>query len=389
LACANISFDNNSFPRGIEFNTTVNGEIKKQNLVFFPRNARPCPVVYYPAYTAESINTMHTKLNELVASKEVSPQIAEQMHTLLDDIYQNPHALNQKFFSDQVSITNFDIWRKIHQDQPDAPNMVNIEQEKIVNALILKNHITKDTLINKILFNSRYHRLIMKHFDKIMSAFDLETKSGTFLFWGLPKGGKYRVQLWKKGNTLTTSDGTFKVNLDPKSIATAIKNRELYPSTLLSFIILSFYYNLKLLGSFSQTTYYPAMRNAFVTLLEEIKLTEEIEYIESIPTDDLTYPRPLIALMKKNNVTQKRTPATGLDLIFYKNENTFTTLLENAQRVNLQEAMERVMPDLYISFVPEQLQNKKLLDLTPEKIDQMYGLDEKIQSPITIDLPHS
>lgn len=385
LACANISFDNNSFPRGIEFNTEINGEVKKQNLVFFPRNARPCPVVYYPAYTQESIDTAHKKLNELVSSKEISSEVAEKIRKILDEVYANPHALKQTLFSDQVAITNFDIWNKIHEDQKDAPNMINIEQEKIVNALILKHHINQDTLIHKILFNSRFQNLIIKHFDKIMSAFDVEARSGTFLFWGLPKGSKYRVQLWKKGNKLTTTDGSFQISLDPKSVSEAIKNREIYPSTLLSFIILSFYYNLKLLGSFSQTTYYPAMKNAFIDLLKEIKLTEDIEYIESIPTNDLTYPRPLIALMEKNKITQKRNPVTGLDLILYKSNNTFSKLLKNSQRINLKEAMERVMPDLYISFVPEQLQSQKLLELTPEKIDTYYGINEKIESAISIE----
>lgn len=384
LACANISFDNYSFPRGIEFNSQVNGEIKEQNLVFFPRNTRPCPVIYYPAYTQEAISTAHGKLTELVLSKEVSLEVAEKIHKLLDEVYADPHVLNQKVFSDQVAITNFNIWKRIHENEKDASNLVYVEQERIVNALILKHHINKDTLINKILFNTRYQNLIIKHFDKIMSAFNLEAKQGTFLFWGLPKGSKYRVQLWKKGNKLTTGDGSYALELNPESVGKAIKNKEIYPSTLLSFIILSFYYNLKLLGSFNQTTYLTAMQNAFVNLLKEAKMNEEIEFVEAIPTNDLTYPRPILAFTEKNPVSKKRSPATGLDLILYKNSNTFNILLKNALSITVKEALDRAMPDLYISYIPEQLHDKKILEITSEMIDEEMGIDNKIESSVRV-----
>lgn len=384
LACANISFDNYTFPRGIEFNSYKNNEINLQNLVFYPRAVRPRPVVYYPSYKIDTIINMKSKLAEMVVKKEITKEVALQIQQILDEIYADPKVLSSKLFSDQVSITNFHLWKKIQQIQQTPTNLIYLEQEKIVNQLILKYHLTKDTLINKILFNSKYQKLILKHFDNIMGAFNLETKSGTYLFWGLPKGSKYRVQLWKKGNKLVTQNGSYSLNLDPTSISRTIKNREIYPSTLLSFLILSFYYGVKLLGSFNQTSYLTQMKYSFINFLKETRNEAEIEYVEAIPTTDLVYPRPILAFLENSVPKTPRIEATGLDLILYKNAQTFTSLFKNASSIKLKEALDRVMPDLYISYVPEQNHLQKYLEITSETIERMSGLDIKINSCVKI-----
>ena len=92
------------------------------------------------------------------------------------------------------------LWKKIMKDHPEAPNLVYIEQEAIVNNLLNKYHLDQDTLIHKLLFTPKYHKLLLKHFDGIIRGFSTKDKIGTYLFWALPNGQKYRVQLWKKGN---------------------------------------------------------------------------------------------------------------------------------------------------------------------------------------------
>ncbi|HLG25192.1 MAG TPA: hypothetical protein VI588_00140, partial [Candidatus Gracilibacteria bacterium] len=55
VGCSNISFDNSSFPRGLLFNSFVKGHIEMNQLAFFSRDARPCPVFNYRGYSAEDI----------------------------------------------------------------------------------------------------------------------------------------------------------------------------------------------------------------------------------------------------------------------------------------------------------------------------------------------
>ena len=63
MACANISFDNYSIPRGLLFNSTEELKPTLNQLVFFPRSARPCPVIFYKGYTGESIQTAKKRID--------------------------------------------------------------------------------------------------------------------------------------------------------------------------------------------------------------------------------------------------------------------------------------------------------------------------------------
>ncbi len=375
LACANISFDNYTFPRGIQFNTLVDGIAKLHNLVFFPRAVRSCPVVYFRPYTKESIDTAKSKLLELVQSGDISPEQSKSIEDILDKVYLDENALNSESFSDQVTKTNFELWKLIKGDKR-YTNLIYLEQEKIVNSLILKHHIDQDTLVNKFLFDPKYQELTFKHLNGIMGAFTLEKNSGTYLFWGIPKDQKYRVQLWKNGNKLETADGSYSIDLTPEGIKTAILNKEIYPSTLLSFVILSFYYGLRLWGAFNQISYLNQMKKAFVKLLKEAGDTEEAEKCAIIPTTDFAYTRPILTFIGSDEGF--KTPATGIDLILYKHEKTFDVIRMNALQITVREALDRAMPELYKTYIPEPQHELNYLVLSPDLIENTFGFGDKI-----------
>ncbi|GAC1493590.1 MAG: hypothetical protein NVS1B13_24060 [Flavisolibacter sp.] len=254
--------------------------------------------------------------------------------------------------------------------------MVYLEQEGIVNKLLLKHHLYDSTIVNKILFDPLHQELLEKHFDGIMGAFSLKEKLGTYLFWGMPAGQHYRKKMWKNGNKLVAEDGFYEVELTPSAIEEAIASKELIPSTMLSYIILSFYYGLQLRGGYNQTTYLTLMKEAFINLCRDLNDIENYNDCVDVPTMRLSMYRPLLAFIE--SATGDRAPATSIDLFLYGDKNSLDTMKHNAKNIPFRHAFYRALPSIYRLAYGEAEQDEKLLSVTEKEINAFTGLDKKL-----------
>ncbi len=375
LACSNISFDNYAIPRGLLFNSFINGKASLNQLVFFPRNVRPYPVYNHPAYNDKSIQDAKIRIDSWLREKTIKPKDAEKLYYLLDEIYGQKDVLALPSFSDQITKTNALLWQKLFVDRR-APNMVYLEQERIINKLIIKHHLYESTIVNKILLDPAHQELLEKHFDGIMGAFSLEKKLGTYLFWGMPAGQHYRKKLWKAGNKLVADDGSYEVELTPEAIKKAIENKELIPSTMLSYIILSFYYGLQLRGGYNQTTYLTLMKNAFVNLCRDLNDVENYKACAGVPTKRLSMYRPLLAFIE--SATGDRTTATSIDIFLYGDKDSLDIMKQNAKNIPFRHAFYRALPSIYRLAYGEHEQDEKLLSVTEKEINAFTGFDKKL-----------
>ena len=247
--------------------------------------------------------------------------------------------------------------------------------------LLQAHHLSQDTIISRILFKDEYRTLVEKYFDGIMGGFTLATKTGTYLFWALPPGRKYREQLWRQGNVLSTSDGTYKVELTPESIAAALLAKEIFPSTLLSFLLLAFHYGLKLLGGFNQVNYLTFMKEAFIKLATDIGDMESVRRSELLQTKELI-DAPTVAFARgpKNELI----PATGLDLYLYGNGETVPALRRTMLNLMLDDALEPLLPDIYRVVYPEPERQQFLSSITAEDITCLLRIDAKEEPCVII-----
>ncbi len=372
LGCANISFDNFSAPRCLLFHSkTANGVVQNQ-LPFYPRAVRPCPVIHYPAYATGNLENAYKRMDVWERENTISMQESHELKLLLYEIYADTSVLKQKTFSDQVTKTNFALWKKIMKYHPDAPNLVYIEQEMIVNKLLDTYHLDQNTLINKILFTPEYHDLILKYFDGILRGFSTKDKIGTYLFWALPKGAKYRVQLWKEGNYLQTEDGSYKIELTPEGLRNAIREKELIPSTLMSFMVLAFYYGIRLVGGQTQTTYLTEMKQAFIKMIKEAGENEYSEDIADLRTNDLSMNNDSLAFLQA--AKGKNVPLTGVDLVLYGNKATISIMKSQSKILTVREAVYRAMPGYYPMFYKQEERDPEIQSITAEDIEKYLGL---------------
>jgi len=383
LSCGSVSLNNSSWPRGLLFNTYTKGKIQTQKLSFFPAKDRLCPVFNYRAYTKEDIERCRGFLKEMVNQGDVHPEEGKRVEALLDEIYLDPHALDSEDFSDQVTKTNFGLWKKFFgpKYQEQAPNLIYLEQESLVSKLLINYHLYTDTTITHLLFDPAYDALIENYFEGIQGAFDRKQQYGTYLFWALPKGAKYRIQMWKQGNMLVTEDGSYRIELKPEILQQALQKKEIIPSMMLSYIVLAFYYGLKCLGGFSQVNYLTFMKNAYIKMQADRGNYRSIEVCARSQTKEMGGDFTLAFMAGPN---RELVPSTGLDLILYGTDETWPRLVEQSKIITLEEGIFTLMPEFYRILYLETERDPDLLGVSAEDITKLLKLDQKVKACTTI-----
>ncbi len=385
LSCANVSLNNSSYPRGLIFNTFTDGKIIEHRIPFYPAKERLCPIYNHRAYTAEDIARFKATLRGLVEKGQVRPTEEAKINEIMDDIYLDARVLSCGNYPDQITKTNYRLWGEFFgPHDKKSPGLIYIDQESIVSSLLVKYHLNKDTIIRHCLLDEAYEPIINYYFEGIMGAFSRSEKYGTYMFWGLPKGAKYRIQLWKKGKYLVSADGQYKLEITPENLKTALEDKEIIPSMMLTYIVLSFYYGLKCLGGFSQVDYLTNMKNAYIKLLVDRGNYRSIEVCARAQTKEMCGDMTIAYLGGPNG---EMAPATGLDLILYGDENTWPTLVQESKEIGLEEAINPMMPEFYKIVYNESQRNPSLGYVTPQDVTRMIRLDRKIKPCVTIRIP--
>lgn len=381
FACAGVSFNNAQFPRGHLFHTLTEGRLDTNQLTFFGHGVDARPVMYHHGYDYEDIVSIKNALQQYRRDGLVNDEYSQKISAIIDEIYSPPHPLSVDDYVDQVTITNYWFFKKLFRNyRKSVPNLVFIAQEKVSLSLILKHHIEQETIIHKMMFDPAVLDKVESYFDGVQGAFNKKDEAGTVLFWGFPKHGKYRVQLWRNGNFLEDKEGTFKVELTPESIKQAILNKELIPSVMLTFAVLACYYGYSLGGGHLQTKYLTQMKEAYLKIANEIGDTESIEATDGLITTNFIIPRPTLVYLKSGN---KRVPATGMDMLLYGDggEN-FQNVIEASKRFNMKQAIERML--LGLLREPGQPVDTRIAGISERDVENLNGLDRTL--PPVVDL---
>lgn len=382
LACANVSLNNSSYPRGLLFHSNLGNQQEMHRLSFFPASDRLCPVYGYRSYTEQDIERIKQDIERKARAQAITTTVSEKLTHLIDTVYGSGQALAAPTFSDQVTLTNTRLWNQFFApNHANAPRLIYLEQETVVAELLIDYHLNHDTIIKHILFNPKLEPLVKKYFQGIRGAFSLLEQSGTYFFWALPKGQKYRQQLWKRGEYLVTADESYRIALTPEAIAEALRTKEIIPSMLLTFVVLAFYYGLKCLGGFSQVNYLTFMKRAYIKMLADLENYKSIEVCARVQTKELCGEVTLAFLQ---NSEKKLMPATGLDLLLHGNEMTWTQFVALSRSVTVAEALNPLMGEFYKIIFPESARQADLAAVTSEEITHHTGLHEKIKPCATL-----
>jgi len=383
FACAGVSFNNAKFPKGHLFHTVTDGKLDTNQVTFFGHTVDARPVMYHHGYDFEDIVSMKNALQQYKREGLINDEYYQKIAALIDEIYSTPHPLSLDDYVDQLTITNYWLFKRLFKNyKKSVPNLIFIAQEKVALELLLKHHLDNKTSISRMMFDPQVLDLVEEYYDGISGAFSKKEEIGTFLFWGFPKHGKYRVQLWRQGNFLEDKEGTFRVELTPESIKKAILNKELIPSVMLTFSLLACYYGYILGGGHLQTEYLTLMKEAYFKLMEEMGETESLEAAQGLTTNNFIIPRPTLVYIKSGN---KRVPATAMDMLLYGDEGeNWQAVIEASKKVNMGQVIERLLPGLLRDNAKSEIENVER-QVTERDVELFNGLAQKIPEIARID----
>lgn len=376
LSCGTVSVDNDTFPRGLTLTgTNPIGELETLRLPFFSSHERPALICLLRAYAQPEITKMRKVAKDLARAGSITQDTYYKINALISEIYDTPENLALASYSDQITTTNYQLWEKFFPVNVEHPGLIYLELERIVTRLLVDHHLYKDTVLHQLFFTDNGAELLMKYFDGIIGAFSTQDNSGTYLFWAVPKGERYRVGLTKKGDRLASEDNVYSIPFTPEGIAAALKAQEIVPGMMLDFIILACYYGLKCLGGFSQVNYLTEMKDAYLRVVDELGFSEERAHCEVVQTKELGEDMTIAYVGGANGRTAL---ATGLDLALHLAPDSFEILKQEAKQITLDQALDPMYPLFYKVVYPDWERKESLLSITAHDITHNTGIEEKI-----------
>jgi hypothetical protein len=262
------------------------------------------------------------------------------------------------------------------------PDLLYVSQENLAVELLLSRHLVASTPIYKILFDPVYESLIDKYFEGIMGAYSRKEKWGTYLFWGVDGEKNFRLHLWRQGNKLVSDDGKFSIELSPAAIREALVNKQIIPSMLLIYLMISLYYGLKCLGGVNQVQYLSRMKDAYIEMQREYGDEESATMCERVQTKEFV-DGPTIAYLSSSS--NGAAPANGLDILLYDGGTAWEKLISVAKNITLEESFNPLLPEYYSVMYAEVDRVAELSSITSKEIIQLTGIEKKLVPCLIID----
>ncbi len=379
---ASVSVNNASgFARGILFHG------KKENvgnLLRYP--LLPDKKKMNVVYAAEPYNRDELlRLDNLILSKiksgEVNKEIGDGVREVINQYFNIDDVLNCPDLKSQITKINYRLWPNFfnnsNQNNIKIPDLIYLDVESIVTELLLRYHLNKNSLVHRVIFDINFQNLLLKLFNNLPGAFSLEQQWGTHLFWGIDK--KYhRVRLFLKGNQLSSVDGELIIDLNPIGIEAALKEKKIFPSMMLCYLIVSLFYGIKCLGGFCQVHDLTMIKRAWRELLDLIGEKEESTAVIPVQTKELGGDGMILAYLE--NKVCELIPATGFDMATRNDiNNNFGHFLDLSKKMTLSDVMAPMLPEMYTVLYSLKDRQPELSDLTFEQISKATGLDRKLK----------
>lgn len=375
---SSISLNNASaYPRGIEFHGTMNDSASIVRLPILPDKLKMSVVYGLRPFSREDLMKAKQELAKKEMNGEIGAGLGNKIRELLEADFGSDDALSAPDLASQITKINFHLWQKFfHGGIRKMPDLVYLEIETLVTELLLRFHLkNKNSPIYRVLFDPPWRELALQYFNNLAGGFSQEKKWGTYLFWAVdPK--LHRIRLELDTAKLFSSKRTFEFELDPETIASALRSKKIFPSMLLCYLMVSFYYGMKCLGGFCQVHDLTMIKEAWGRLLREQGENEEADALIPVQTKELGGDGLVLAYLK--TAKGELTPATGIDMAFENGNTSFEFFVELSKKVTLSEMMNSMFPEIYTVLYSFPDRDPALTKLTPERILRATGLQQKL-----------
>ncbi len=384
LSCGNIPLNNSTFPRGaLVYKTPEDmAETLPVKIPLFPKRFNTRMVHVTPPFTREMGDTARKRFQTLIRENKISPDLSAAGEKIWTRGYDSPSILAQPSYPDQACLLNRIIFKGLFKEECRPPELVFINMEEIVMALLKKDLEHPQSLAHDLLFapgllerlatalsGSRGcwdRELLAQRLAADYNDLDPEEKSrlkgcGTMLFWGMNRKDR-RVPLFlvpnSKGDLVLKGRDEcgelFQVDFTPPALTRAMDKGTLLPSNFTCFLVLAFARGIVCVGGYFQSEYLPEIRNQVVDVLSgsgEERLVQSARKVAAVPCDRFF---SAMAGVMCGNRTGRLFPAGALEM-------TSSPLaikdIAKIQALTVEEAFYASLLDTVMDVIPCNLMN--------------------------------
>ncbi len=372
---ATVSLNNVSYPRGVLFYGNEDSSDSLIRLSLMTDKEKMGAVYHMRAYTVEDVNRAKQVLRDRVKAGQVSKEKAERVEAILDRYFGSEAVLSSRNFCEQATRINYELWPALFPaSDKKVPDLIYLDIETLITRLLLELHFKRpDSLVYRMLFDPKFQEAILRHFEGIPGGFSVEKDWGTYLFWGLDEKN-HRSRLALKDGKLTSATGEWAFDFTSEGIKQALEEERIFPSMLLCYLIVAFYYGFKCLGGFSQVSDLTHTKEAWMAMLKELGEEAEAEAVIPVQTKELNDGLTL-AYLRTNQ--WNFIPANALDLIL-QGGVSFEDFVSLAKSLSFKEMMNPLVLEIYKVLYPEDKRDPAYMALTTEKLMELSGLKAKL-----------
>jgi len=378
LSFASVSLNNASaFPRGLLLHGGIQWEWEMVKLPILPDKSKMRTVYGTPGYTGEDINKTFALIERKKTDWIFSPERAAHISSFVRDYLATEDLYNTPDLSTQITKINYNLWDQYFVGS-DTPKLIYLDVETLTAEVFLRE-VLHDThhLHYKMLFDPTVRNMALECFDTIPGAFGIEEQWGTYFFRWLDAKG-HRVRLFVKDNTLSSTDGAIVIDLTPDAVRKALQMKQIFPSMLAVYTLVSLYYGMKCLWGFSQVHDLTLMKSGLEELLSRLGDISEIDVIKPIQTKEFGGDGIILSYSQKQDGLL--TPMTGIDMYLSDRKLSFADYRAISKQVSLSEMMLPMFPEIYTVLYTINQRDPKLSSLTMEEAMRVSGLQEKLHT---------
>ena len=377
---ASVSLNNASgFPRGIEFHGGMNGNGPVVRLPILPDKLKMGTVHGMRAYTADDIKNAVRLLRDREKQGDVTAEKGALVKTFLEGPLSDPAVLGQADLASQITVLNYRLWPELFHDPgspvaaPGMPGLLYVEIETIVTELLLRRHLKdKKSLINRALFEPAFQQAILKHFDGIPGAFCDADESGTYMFWATDEKF-HRIRLMLRDGMLHSRDGIDHFAFTPESLEQLLREKKIFPSTALCYLMIALYYGFKCLGGFCQVHDLTVQKRAWQEVLKDCGIQREVDAIDPLQTKEMNAGGMMLTYVR--TAPEHLVIPTGIDMLLERALDTCPALYRAyANKVTLNHSMQPMLPGAYSVFYSLNERTIDTTKLTFEEVLHSTGL---------------
>ena len=359
FSTAGVSLNNSSWPGCLVLTNPQTGQLVRLSL--YPDGHKTLAVYGLSAIAPSRVEKV---LNQVRLLDFLNYEQKARLEAMVSGLLTDESVSKASGFLDQASRYSSRLWAGIF---PTAPRLIYLPLERLVADILIgevcfrPNHI-----LHLLFFTESGWGLLDKYFYGVRGGYG--AGRGSFLFWGLDASTR-RLALSRSGSTLLGSGHSFR--LAPEEIAAGLEAGQLYPTSLVCFLVLLFY-KVTCLGGFNQTTWLTEIKQRFLELLKELGESAAAAQIFRLATDN--FAESGLAFLHASPGLFK---ASALDLYIHQAE--FRQYAKLAEKLTLAQSIESELPEIYRVVVPEPNRRPELYGITLAELGKANGLEDLVR----------